>query len=74
LHCGNVLGFESDDIATKPLAVDGEIEQRRAALAVCQLKFVADRPGARNRWCFLIVPRDGFFIMAATSTKGILTV
>ena len=41
LHCGKVLGFESADIA----AVDGEIEQRRVALAVCQLKFCADRPG-----------------------------
>jgi hypothetical protein len=48
LHCGNVLGFESDDIPTKPIAVDGEIEQRRVALAVCELKFGADRPGART--------------------------
>jgi hypothetical protein len=71
---GNVLGFESDDIAIKPLAVDGEIEQRRVALAVCQLKFGTDRPGARNRSRFLIVSLGGFFITAATSAKGILTV
>jgi len=42
---GNVLDFESDDIATTQLAIDGEIEQRKVALAVCHLKLSADRPG-----------------------------
>jgi hypothetical protein len=41
---GNVLDFESDDIATTQLAVDGEIEQRQVALAVSHLKLGADRP------------------------------
>src|SRR4029077_13348269 len=41
---GNVLDFESDDIATTQLAIDGEIEQRQVALAVCHLKLSADRP------------------------------
>jgi len=38
---GNVLDFESDDIATTQLAIDGEIEQRQVALAVCHLKLSA---------------------------------
>ena len=41
---GDVLDFESDDIATAQLAVDGEIEQRQVALAVCHLELGADRP------------------------------
>src|SRR5208282_466543 len=41
---GNILDLKSDNIATAQLAVDGEIEQRQVALAVCHLKFAADRP------------------------------
>src|SRR5487761_1358408 len=41
---GNILDFESDDIATAQLTVDGEIEQRQVALPVCHLKLGADRP------------------------------
>jgi hypothetical protein len=39
---GNVFDFESDNIATAQLAVDGEIEQRQVAFALCHLKFGAD--------------------------------
>src|SRR5271168_2780652 len=39
---GNVLDFESDDIATAQLAIDGEIEQRQIALTVRHLKLGAD--------------------------------
>src|SRR5580704_14758598 len=41
---GNVFDFESNDIATAQLAVDGEIEECQVAFAVCHLKFGADRP------------------------------
>src|SRR5208282_49916 len=39
---GNILDLESHDIATAQLAVDGEVEQRQVALAVCHLKLGAD--------------------------------
>jgi hypothetical protein len=41
---GNILDFETDDIATTQFAVDGKIEQRQVALAVRHLKFGAYRP------------------------------
>src|ERR1700688_176134 len=41
---GDVFDFESDNIATAQLAIDGEIEQCQVAFALCHLKFGADRP------------------------------
>jgi hypothetical protein len=40
----NVLDFEGNDIATAQLTVDGQIEHRQVAFAVCDLELCADRP------------------------------
>jgi hypothetical protein len=40
----NVLDLEGDNIAAAQLAVDGEVEQRQVALAVCDLKYGTNRP------------------------------
>ena len=55
---GDILDFESDDIAASQFAVDGQIEQCQIAGSLLDLEFGSDRPNMLlpQRWLCVLKP------------------